>query len=89
MDRKGFLRSIVMIVSAPDIISQMELKPPVVSNTVTLFRDMNFMVPDYLPKLMEKYGNDNLSSFGDYISLLEKDKIENPKLYECFNDNNV
>lgn len=85
MNRKGFLRSIVMIAVAPDLISQLELRPPVVSNTRGLFSDIKFMVPEYLPKLMEKYGNVSLPSFSDYIQMLEKDKIENPKLYEFSN----
>lgn len=68
-----------MMAVAPDIISRLEIKPPLVSNTTYLFRDLCFVVPDYMPKLIEKYGN---TSWQEEMKLLENDKIENPKLYE-------
>lgn len=71
-----------MMVVAPDIISQLEIKPPVVSNTTSLFKDLCFVVPDYIPKLIEKYGNTSWAEWHNDLQLLEKDKTENPKLYE-------
>jgi len=85
MNRGSFLRQIVMIVVAPDIITQLQVKPPGVPNTRNLLQNMNFIVPDYMPKLIEKYGNINWT---DEYELLKKDKTENPKLYECFKDGN-
>lgn len=88
MKRGGFLKSIAMLAVAPEIIAKMEFKPPLISSGATtgLFNDLHFIVPDYLPKLIEKYGNTN---WVDEMELMRKDKIQNPKLYECFNDNKL
>lgn len=83
MNRKGFLRSIVMVAAAPDLVSQLEIKPPAIPNTTKMLNQLNFMIPDYLPALIKKYGS--TSWMQQDLELLEKDKIENPKLYEFTN----
>jgi hypothetical protein len=69
-------------VVAPKVLAELNLETPLVANsqsTKALFNDLIFLVPDYMPKLIEKYGNTNWS---DQWDLLEADKHKNPKLYE-------
>lgn len=46
--------------------------------------DVHF-VPDYLPKLLEKYGSQSID-FEKELKLLEEDKKQNPSLYERYSE---
>ena len=86
MNRRTLIKSLFTIAVAPKVLSEFNLEAPLVapkSSTNQLFKDLVFVVPYYMPKLIEKYGNTN---WGDQWELLAKDKIENPKLYEFKSD---
>jgi hypothetical protein len=52
--------------------------------TTTLFNDLNFVIPDYLPKILEKYGGDDFD-FSKQLDLIAEDVKQNPRLYEFKN----
>lgn len=83
MHRRSLIKCILGLAAAPKILAEIDFNPPAVAKGVTtsLFKDLNFMVPDYMPRLMEKYGN---TSWMDGMELLRKDKLQNPKLYEVW-----
>lgn len=74
MTRRSLIKSLVGLAVAPEIIGEMNLTPvaPAAPVLTSMFQDLQFVIPDYLPKLIEKYGNTN---FGETISLME---IDNP-----------
>lgn len=72
MTRQSFLKCLLGLAASPEIVSEIDFEPPLVSKvgpTATLFSQLNFVMPDYLPKLIEKYGNvswaeyNNINSF--------------------------
>jgi hypothetical protein len=82
MNRRSLIKSLFTIAVAPKILTELNLDVPKVANqqlTKSLFTDLHLLVPDYMTKLIEKYGNTN---WADQWGLLAKDKLENPKLYE-------
>lgn len=66
MNRQSFLKCLLGIAASPKIISEIDFEPPLVSKlgaTTSLFNDLIFVVPDYMPQLIEKYGNTSWQSF--------------------------
>lgn len=64
MNRRSVIRSILGLAVAPKILAEIDFKP-MASKAVTasLFQDLQFVIPDYLPKLIEKYGNTSWAEF--------------------------
>lgn len=98
MNRKEFIRALTILSVAPKTVSEVGVAVPLPEKPIgvmaPIISNIKFLVPDYMPKLMEKYGKDELSSFDDFVSFLEKDKKENPKLYDfksfkSFDTNNI
>ncbi len=58
MDRSSFIKSLFVVAAAPKIIGELNLTP-VKPVTSVLFNDMHFMIPDYLPTIIKKYGNED------------------------------
>lgn len=82
MNRRSLIKSLFTIAVAPKILAELNLEVPMIAKpqlTKSLFNDLNLLVPDYMTKMIEKYGNTN---WADQWDLLAKDKLENPKLYE-------
>lgn len=63
MERKNFLRALGVLVFSPKIVG--ELKPRKRGNTKGLFKDMQFIQPDWTPQMMAKYGD---KSFAEIIN---------------------
>lgn len=58
MNRRSLIKCILGLTAAPKILAELDFKPPVIAGpTTNLFNDLVFTVPDYMPRLMEKYGN--------------------------------
>ena len=59
MNRRSLIKSILGLAAAPKILAEINFNPPMVAKgaTTSLFKDLIFVVPDYMPKLIEKYGN--------------------------------
>lgn len=56
MDRSSFLKSLFVLVASPKLLAELKTAPkPVI--TPGIFNDLQFVIPDYMPKLMEKYGD--------------------------------
>jgi hypothetical protein len=87
MKRRSLIKSILTLAAAPKILSKIDFKPTLVAKmgaTTTLFNDLNFVIPDYLPKLLKKYGNDEFD-FAKQLDLIAEDAKQNPRLYEFKN----
>lgn len=58
MDRSSFLRSLFIVAAAPKMLAKINLTPktPPIN---TLFKDLNFVIPDYYNKMVAKYGDTN------------------------------
>lgn len=72
-----------MVAVAPKILAELNIEAPMVAkaeSTSLLFSQLNLLIPDYMPKFIEKYGSDNWIE--QDLKLLEEDKLINPKLYE-------
>lgn len=61
MDRKSFLRSIVLLAVAPKIIAEMDYKPPMKAPSLNgqIVKDLQLLTPAYYKSFVEKYGNDD------------------------------
>jgi hypothetical protein len=83
MQRRSLIKCILGLAAAPKILAEINFNPPMVSAvpTARLFNDLNTLWPDYMSRLIEKYGNTN---WPDEMELLRKDKLQNPKLYESW-----
>ena len=77
MNRKGFLKSIVMLAIVPKIISEMEVKPPLINNEckglipTLLSKEYHFV--EYVP------GNFTLNDLNDMIE--NYDRAYKPSCY--------
>jgi len=82
MNRRSVIRSILGLAIAPKILAEIDFKPVVASPaSASLFKDLYFAVPDYLPRLMEKYGN---SSFMETMKMYEHIAPNEPMIkFEC------
>lgn len=70
MTRQSFLKCLLGLAASPKIVSEIDFEPPLISKigpTSTLFSQLNFAIPDYLPKLIEKYG----TSWAEYHNTFE------------------
>lgn len=68
-----------MLAAAPKIISEIDLSPvKALHPNAALFNDLNFVIPDYIPSLMAKYGNDN------YALVMELIGKESPRHQKFF-----
>lgn len=55
MNRSTFLKSLFILAASPKVLAEISRKPKV--STAGLFNDLNFVIPEYIPKLCEKYGD--------------------------------
>ena len=56
MNRSSFLKSLFVLVASPKMLVELKAAPkPVIK--AGIFNDLTFVIPDYIPKLMEKYGS--------------------------------
>ena len=76
MKRSSFIKSLLVMAIAPKTIAEVVKTipaPPLVSaGTSSLFNDLNLLAPQYLPKMMEKYGN---SDFTFFMEQMRKEAI--------------
>lgn len=65
MNRRSVIRSILGLAIAPKILAEIDFKPltPTLGPSTSLFQELRLLVPDYLPKLIEKYGSTNWGGF--------------------------
>lgn len=64
MHRRSLIKCILGLAAAPKVLAEMDFKPPIVAApTANLFKDLVLTVPDYMPKLLEKYSNTNWEWF--------------------------
>lgn len=69
MTRSSFLKSIFALAIAPKVIAQLAIRPPIKTLTnAQLFNDLNFLIPDYHKRCVEKYGNENYTMFMELLS---------------------
>lgn len=69
MHRRSLIKCILGLAAAPKVLAEMEFKPPIVAKTgmtTNLFNDLNFVVPDYMSKMIEKYGSTSWAEFSPY-----------------------
>lgn len=55
MNRSSFLKTLFILAASPKVLAVISRKPKV--STTSLFQDLNFVIPEYIPKLCEKYGD--------------------------------
>ena len=70
MNRRSVIRCILGLTAAPKILAEINLNPKTctVGPTTKLFSELNFAVPDYMPRLIEKYGSTSWMSFSDELN---------------------
>lgn len=77
MERKSFIRSLITLAVAPKLIAELNIPavaaPLPAGPTTLLFSQLHFVVPDYMPALIAKYGND------DFLTIMNE--IGNGPLY--------
>lgn len=60
MNRRSLIKCILGLAAAPKILTELDFKPPIVAgHTTNLFKDLVLTVPDYMPRLLEKYGSNS------------------------------
>jgi len=62
MTRGSFFKSLVAAIIAPNIvidISQKLATKNITSFNSSIINDLNFLIPDYYTKMVEKYGDSN------------------------------
>lgn len=59
MERKSFFKALLGLIVAPSLIKDINWDVPKVQTTGALFNDLNLIIPDYIPQLMAKYGNES------------------------------
>lgn len=72
MNRRSVIRCILGLAAAPKILAELDFKPPIVAqSTAALFRDLNFVIPQYYKTYVEKYGNANFTTFMETVGSKE------------------
>lgn len=75
MERKSFIRSLLALAAAPQIIAELNIpapaKPLPAGATVSLFRDLQLLTPKYYHDFMAKYGHE---SFVDVMNAMGKEQ---------------
>lgn len=77
MDRSSFLRSLFVVAAVPKILAKIDLtqkKLPING----LFKDLNFVCPDYVDRVVAKYGE---TSFLMSMELLGKESTNNKSFF--------
>lgn len=68
MNRGSFLRSLFVIAASPKILAEIHIQPKVAPSA--LFHDLKMVIPEWVPLLVEKYGDENftwwLSEFSNH-----------------------
>ncbi len=85
MNRRYLIKSILGLTVAPKILAEIDFNPPMAAATTSnLFKDLNIMIPDYMPRLLEKYGStswaltaDQFESTWNKAQLSYIDKLQN------------
>lgn len=66
MNRRSVIRSILGLAVAPKILAEIDFKPVIAPAAMThLFKDLQFVIPDWVPRIIEKYGNN------DFIAIMQ------------------
>lgn len=66
MQRRSLIKCILGLAAAPKILAEMDLKPPMVPQvgaTASLFKDLQFVTPQFMGEMIKKYGNENFTHF--------------------------